>query len=84
MPSRSLQICIQMYYGRKSLGKIDTKMVGFRVPNTFVGKFANFAMPYFPHFTTFDCAMYIKLRFLKVAFDIQISGLQVRRKFLKL
>ena len=33
--------------------KIDTKMVVFRVRNTFVNKFANLARLYFPHFTSF-------------------------------
>ena len=35
-------------------GKIDTKMVGFSVRNTFVYKCTNFARPYFPYFTTFS------------------------------
>ena len=42
------------YHSSKEHLKIgSTTMVGFRVRNTFVCKFANFAMPYFPHFTTF-------------------------------
>ena len=39
-------------FGCDFSGKIDTKMIGFRVRNTFICKFANFARLYFPHFTT--------------------------------
>ena len=56
MASRSLRICIQMYYARESLPflyQFCLKSGRFPVRNTFVYKFANFVRLYFPQFTTF-------------------------------
>ena len=47
------RICTELYYAGKSRGKIDTKVVGIFVRNTFAYKIANFARLHFPRSTTF-------------------------------